>query len=343
MSMSNQLEARVADFGSTHDQFTMDIAAQIREFQNREQEKLRANRGAVEQKLQHIQSLTRTATKNQRHTRDSIDQLVDAIRREGDILIQASTDRNEQLHKACQSLVGNVIQGHKDSLGSVRQGIEEMGDMLVTVLRSCKEDATKSRKALDDIHSMTNDATSRELDRLQLQNERLTILLNDEREKASGMRETLCKNIGQLVMNFCQQREQNMASIVDEVAHSNAKGQDDVQSFSRSHNNRLDEMLEENQRTRNELKEKERAAKLQRVRGESGLNQSSAVVERHLHDFTGHFFTKDQEGMEVIGATLHNISSNVDKSEYDEIRRLQSANIILSSPGTLPFFPSDQR
>lgn len=313
MSMSNQLEARVADFGSSHEQFTMDMSAQITEFRVREQEKLKSNRETVETKLQQLQNLARSASKNSRETRENIDNLVDAVRREGEILAQAASARNEDLHNSCQALVQGVVQGHKDSLGTVRQGMEDLSEMVLAVLRNAKDQSAHERKAFEDVRALTNEATEREFARLRVQNERLATLLLEEREKATGMRDTLCKNIGQLVLNFCQQREQSISSIMDEVTHSNATAQDDMQSFAHSHTDRLDELLDANQTTRDALKERERAAKSQRIRGESGLNQSSAAVERQMHDFTGRFFASDQESLELVGATLHNISSNVDK------------------------------
>lgn len=311
-SLSNQMEARVSDFGSSHEQFTLDLSAQLREFQMREQEKLRANREAVEQKLQAMQTLTKTVNDEHKQAKASIDSLADAIRQESDILVASSQERNETLHAACQSLVQQVAQGHRESLGAVRAGMEEMGEMVISVLRMARERSTADRKTLEDVRTSSSEALQRELGRLKGQNDRLSSLLVEEREKSASMRDSLTKNIAQMITTFCQQREQSFAGAIDEVRQGNANAQDDMQTFTHQHSDHLDELLDANQAMRETLKENERTAKAQRIRSEAGLNQSSAAIERQMHEFTGRFISNQEEGVEQTASALRTIAGHVD-------------------------------
>ncbi|KAH0445947.1 hypothetical protein IEQ34_025218 [Dendrobium chrysotoxum] len=330
-SISNQLEARVTDFGSSHEQFTMDLSAQLREFQVREQDKLKANRESIDQKLQDLLSLTRSISADHQQSKSAIDELADAIRREGDRFVGACQERSETLHSSCQSLVQDVSQSHRDSLMSVRTGIEEMGEMAMGIIKLAKERANLDKKGLEDVRTLSSDTTNREIIRLQTQNDQLAKLLAEERERSSTMRESLCKNIGQMVMSFCQQREQTFSTAIEAVRQGNAGAQDDIQAFSRHHSDKVEEMLERNQNVRETLKEKERLAKAQRIRSETGLNQSSATIEQKMHSFTGNFFTVQQEDVEQARSTMQAISGNVDSvrelaesSRHSEARNVQS-------------------
>lgn len=330
-SISNQLEARVTDFGSSHEQFTMDLSAQLREFQVREQDKLKANRESIDQKLQALLSLTRSISADHQQSKSAIDELADAIRREGDRFVGACQERSEMLHSTCQSLVQDVSQSHRESLIGVRVGIEEMGEMSMNIIKLAKERASQDKKGLEDVRTLSSDTTHRELARLQTQNEQLAKLLVEEREKSSNMRDGLCKNINQMVMNFCQQREQTFSTAIEAVRQSNAGAQDDVQTFSRQHTDKVEEILERNQNVRETLKEKERLAKAQRIRSEAGLNQSSAAIEQKMHAFTGNFFTVQQEDVEQARSTMQAISGNVDgiREAAESSRQSEARNIQL--------------
>ncbi|PWN37579.1 kinesin-domain-containing protein, partial [Meira miltonrushii] len=330
-SISNQLEARVTDFGSSHEQFTMDLSAQLREFQVREQDKLKANRESIDQKLQALLSLTRSISADHQQNKGAIDELADAIRREGDRFVGACQERSEMLHSTCQSLVQDVSQSHRESLIGVRAGIEEMGEMSMNIIKLAKERANQDKKGLEDVRTLSSDTIHRELARLQTQNDQLAKLLVEEREKSTNMRDGLCKNINQMVMNFCQQREQTFSTAIEAVRQGNAGAQDDVQTFSRQHTDKVDEMLERNQSVRETLKEKERLAKAQRIRSEAGLNQSSAAIEQKMHGFTGNFFTVQQEDLEQARSTMQAISGNVDgiREVAESSRQSESRNVQL--------------
>lgn len=329
-SISNQLEARVNDFGSSHEQFTTDLSAQLREFQVREQDKLKANRESIDQKLQALLSLTKTISTDHQQNKNAIDELADSIRREGDRFIGACQERSETLHSTCQSLVQDVSQSHRESLIGVRLGIEEMGEMSMNIIKLTKERTMQDKKGLEDVRSLSSETTNRELKRLETQNDQLAKLLIEERERSSSMRESLCKNINQMLANFCQQREQTFSTAIESVRQGNTSAQDDVQTFSRQHTDKVEEMLERNQLVRETLKEKERLAKAQRIRSETGLNQSSAAIEQKMHAFTGNFFTVHQEDFDQARTTMQVISGNVDNireiaesSRQSEMRNVQ--------------------
>jgi kinesin family protein 11 len=322
VSLSNQLDSRVSDFANGHDQFASDLTLQLREFQQREHIKLRANIESVEEHLQNFRDRMKASTSHLKDTKAQMDQLAEAIRKDGGEMLAAEHERNASLNAACQSLMQQVALSHREAMAGVRSGVEEMAELMMNVFKASRERATLDRKTFEEIRGTSAESMKKEMERLRTQNDYLTTLLSTEREKANVMRDALCKNVGQMITTFCQQRDQVFTTAMEQIRMDNEDAQLGVQAFTNRHNDQLGEALEDNQSSRETLRERERAAKAQRLRTDTALNQSGMTIERHVSDFTEHVSTGQREGIEQAVRQFGMISGNVDQiCEIAEISR----------------------
>lgn len=278
-SMSNQLEARVIEFASNQDQFTLDLSAQLQEFRQREEDKLKNNREFVFERINELQALAKESGEEQKSNKRSVDGLVDDIRKKTEALVSVAEDRNEELRQVCQRLTMKVVQSNKESLVQVKQSMEEMADMLLISLRYSRDQLTQDRKSLEDVQSITQDAMQKELTKTKEQNTRLQMLLQDEKEKSNTMREKLIKNIGQMLVNFTQERQDSIEMAFTEIQQNNNASHDQIQVFTQSHAIKVESLLDSNRTWKENIKEREKAAKAQKIRFEAGVNQGNSQLE----------------------------------------------------------------
>ncbi|UZJ51410.1 hypothetical protein CBS101457_000730 [Exobasidium rhododendri] len=306
-SMNNQLEARVGEFSSTHDQFTLDVSSQLQEFQQREEDKLRSNRLYVQQKMEELQVLMKQSGEDQKLNKKCIDGLVEDVRRESEALISAAEDRNIELRQVCQKLSVRIVASNKEALSTVRQNMEEMAETYLTSLKVTKDQLTQDRKALEELQSITQEALQKELNKASEQNTRLQALLEEEKEKSSVMREKLVKNIGQMLMNFTQERQDSLQTAFTDIQDGNTVSESRVQAHCEVHSARMEGILESNRSSRESVKERERMAKGQKQKSEAGMNQGSAQLDGDLQALTTEVCTGSQGALQDLQQTLKDV------------------------------------
>lgn len=333
-SMSNQLEARMLAFASTQDQFTLDLSSQLQEFQRREEDKLQSNREYVLERVQELQAVTKQGEEDQKQSKRTVDGLVDEIRRKGEALVSAAEDRNEELRQICQRLTVKVVQSNKDALATVKRSMEELAEMHLASLRMHKDQLTQDRKALEEVQSSTQEAMQRELSKVKEQNLRLQALLLEEKDKSNVMRDKLIKNIGQMLTSFTQERQDNMESAFGEIQQSNTVSQEQVREYADSQSARLEVMLESNRASKESVKEKEKAAKAQRMRFEAGAGQGSAHLEAEMQAVTTEVCSGSKGALQDLQETIKDVQSHstkmrdtIESSRHAQERQLQEMKV----------------
>lgn len=309
-SMSNQLESRMVAFASTQDQFTLDLSSQLQEFSKREEDKLRSNRDYVLERVQELEDLSKHSSDDHKQNKRIVDGLVDEIRRKGEALVLAAEDKNEELKQICQRLTVKVMQINKEALLSVKQSMEEMAEMHMTSLRITKDQLTLDRKALEEAQSDTQEAMHRELNKVKEQNSRLQALLSEEKEKSSLMKDKLIKNIGQMLNSFAQERQDNMEGVFKEIQQSSQHSHDHIQSYTHTHAGRLETLLESNRASRESIKEKEKAAKAQRMRFEAGASQGSAQLENEMQAVSAEVCSGSKGALQDLQETIKDVQGH---------------------------------
>jgi kinesin family protein 11 len=301
--MNTQLEAKVGEYASIHDQFTLDLSSQLQEFQQREEDKLRNNREFVQQKVEELQALTKQSGEDQKQNKKTVDGLVEDIRRESEALVSAAEDRNAELRQVCQRLAARIVASNKEALVGVKQNMEEMADLYLSSLKVTRDQLTQDRKSLEDVQSITQEAMQKELGKVNDQNARLQLLLEEEKEKADGMREKMVKNISQMLVNFAQERQDSMQNAFTEINEGNAARRGQVQLYSDAHSSKLDGLLESNRASRENVKEREKAAKGQKMKSEAGMNQ----LDNELQALTTEVCNGSQGALQDLQQTVKSV------------------------------------
>ena len=308
--MTNQLEARVADFASTQQQFTVDLSSQLHEFQLREEDKLRGNREYVQLKLDELQAMARQSGEENKTGKKTVDGLVEEIRRASEAMVAAGEERGEGMRALCQRLSVRVAQANKEALSTVRQNVEEMAETFVASLRSSREQLTQDRKVLEEVQSLTQECMQRELSKVIGHNERLQALLAEERDKATAVREKVVKSVGQMLLNFTQDRQDCLETAFAEIQKDNSASEAQVQAYTQAHAGKVDSLLESNRAARESVKEKERVAKVQRMRTEASMGQGGAQLDAELQSLAGEVYGGCQAGVQEVQETMQAVQGH---------------------------------
>lgn len=308
---SSQLQSQANSFNSAQRQFTGMLQSTLRGFHQEELESLRAGQRDVESRMASLQKSIDQLGQGQTASRDSMQSFAQLVQEGKDDLVNTSNQRAKSLQDDWAVFRKEIEAAHEASATTSRKHQGSVQELVGEIVKQAQEHIEAEQAQIAEVKAFAEEASQREIATLREQNELLSTLLSEERQKSTAMREKLAKNISDLLVGYTEERDRSLTDAITTVKRKNTASEADALQFVEGHSERMDAISQAAVDLGQGLEEKDRLCRKIKKRGSAGLQEHGETVRKAVRSWDerlGQHTFEGQEQLQEIASRLQDQS-----------------------------------
>jgi hypothetical protein len=219
----------------------------------------------------------------------------------------------------------NAATGAKKAMNSLQDAISNM-------IQETRNHLAAEEERVDAVKIFATESAEREVATLREQNQLLTTMLEQERQKSLTAREKLSKNIADLLVGFTSERDADLTEAITSVQDNITASEAHAQRFVDGHHEKMEELRAASQTFSQTIEEREKTTRRHRKKGEGLLTDAHATFSQGVAVWAGTLEASLSEGSQSFDKLAEGVAAEVQQGKSIRVRASESEQRLRHRP-----------
>ncbi|PWN22783.1 kinesin-domain-containing protein [Microstroma glucosiphilum] len=313
-TVTARLEQQASAFSKAHLEFSDDLASTLDAFVKQETVSLEQSQGQLVGQLDSLRGIVADLAQEHGLSQGVMDSLAARIGGACAQIREASQQQATALQEEWVKVQEQLNTSQINAASGAKKAMNSLQDAIGNMIQETRNHIAAEEERVDAVKAFATESAEREVATLREQNQLLTNLLEQERQKSVTAREKLTKNIADLLVGFTNERDADLSEAISSVQSNMTTSEVHAQQFVDGHHEKMEELRAASQTFSQAIEDREKTTRRHRKKGEAYITEAQGMFSEGVTAWSG-----------TLEASLSGGAQSFDKLAEDVAAEVQQA------------------